>query len=124
MYNPLQLIINLNVENTKKELQAAVKQVFLDLKSEIDKVEKRVNGGGRKARINGRLMHSKYICILEPSYLERDLIVCSPLLSEGEGNSNFENFQKGGTWQKIWGGGNQKGIGFSKSKGETQLFKF
>ena len=102
MYNPLQLIINLNVENTKKELQAAVKQVFLDLKSEIDKVEKRVNGGGRKARINGRLMHSKYICILEPSYLERDLIVCSPLLSKG-GGPKFRKFPKEGNLAKLFG---------------------
>ena len=65
----------MNVENTRTELQAAVKQVFLDLKNEIDAVETRVDGGGRRTRINGRLLHSKYIFRLEPSHLKRDLPV-------------------------------------------------
>merc|ERR1712059_57777 len=50
------LIVNLMVDNTKTELQDAVKQIFLDLKNEIDAVERRVNGEGRMARINGQLV--------------------------------------------------------------------
>ena len=68
MYYPLQLIVNLMVDNTKTELQDAVKQIFLDLKNEIDAVERRVNGEGRMARINGQLVDGKYIFKLEISY--------------------------------------------------------
>ena len=53
-----QLSIDLSVTSTIDELQAAVKQKFMELKQEIDLVQRKVMEGGRMVRIEGQLMHS------------------------------------------------------------------